>query len=603
MENHNYLDLINDIINRNPNNRIKTLIMENYECHEYTVVDFDEHYNVLVGESRQGKSATLRCLDWIYYNDSVKTKKDSKMPPFVMINKKECRGTVKLFNDFEVTRELTPSKNRYIINHPEFQTPLILQGFGVHVPKEVESILGAYKIKLDDDKDIKLTTLSQGNGWFLIDDSFSSTVKSKVIGLIYGVHYIDKAIKDTKNDLDKSNRNASRLEEEVSDLTEKAKQYEYLSELKKNIDEIQCIYDQASKYSKLADELIDLQINYKSVCKEYKEAVELIESLQDIDNVENLILRLDNEINRLKDITDLANRYGTVKEDIFTCERIISYEEAVKSSAEIVSNIEHLVGEIRQIEGFNNSYIEIKEKIKENEKIISFEESVLHAEKMVTEADGEYDRGSRLKPLAEELKDKNMRISNCNMIINLSKDIPSAEKIVDNLISECERAREIQKLATPYKGILHELRIIENILEQAKDIDVAYDLVTKAITLNESGVSLDKLALPYKKCISELADIDCLLDQTKDIYQASTILEQSETLLNNYNFLMDLKQKYIKILDSIKYEDDILRGKTRELDEYISKYEVVLRELGICPVCMSEINETVIGHLIAELHE
>jgi DNA repair exonuclease SbcCD ATPase subunit len=48
---------------------IKRLILENFQSHKYSEVDFAAGLNVIVGPSDTGKSAVIRALKWVLYNE------------------------------------------------------------------------------------------------------------------------------------------------------------------------------------------------------------------------------------------------------------------------------------------------------------------------------------------------------------------------------------------------------------------------------------------------------------------------------------------------------------------------------------------------------
>lgn len=48
---------------------IKKIILQNFQSHKYTVIELDEELNVIVGPSDSGKSAIIRALKWVLYNE------------------------------------------------------------------------------------------------------------------------------------------------------------------------------------------------------------------------------------------------------------------------------------------------------------------------------------------------------------------------------------------------------------------------------------------------------------------------------------------------------------------------------------------------------
>ena len=48
---------------------IEKVILENFQSHKFTSVEFDRGLNIIVGASDSGKTAILRAIKWALYND------------------------------------------------------------------------------------------------------------------------------------------------------------------------------------------------------------------------------------------------------------------------------------------------------------------------------------------------------------------------------------------------------------------------------------------------------------------------------------------------------------------------------------------------------
>src|SRR6185312_5624229 len=87
---------------------IRNLRIENFQSHEVTEMAFDDGLNVIVGASDQGKSAVIRALRWLLFNEP-------RGSDFMRVGANNSRVTVELADGARVTRERTPSRNRYIV--------------------------------------------------------------------------------------------------------------------------------------------------------------------------------------------------------------------------------------------------------------------------------------------------------------------------------------------------------------------------------------------------------------------------------------------------------------------------------------------------------
>ena len=176
--------------------KLRRLTVENFQCHEFTEIDFSPGFNVIIGESDQGKSALLRALKWLLYNEP-------RGADFIRIGATETRVTVLLTDGCQITRERTPSRNRYYLLLPG-QEENIFAGFGSRVPREIQDALGMGKVKLDEDLERALNLGEQLEPPFLLAETGS--VKAKAIGRLYGVHIVDAALRETLRDKTGPNR-------------------------------------------------------------------------------------------------------------------------------------------------------------------------------------------------------------------------------------------------------------------------------------------------------------------------------------------------------------------------------------------------------------
>ncbi|MCG4585937.1 AAA family ATPase, partial [Anaerosalibacter bizertensis] len=83
---------------------IKKVVLENFQSHKYTELEFDEHLNVIVGPSDQGKSAIIRGIKWALFNEPSGNF-------FIREGANDCSVTV-IFNDnTKIKRYKSKSKN------------------------------------------------------------------------------------------------------------------------------------------------------------------------------------------------------------------------------------------------------------------------------------------------------------------------------------------------------------------------------------------------------------------------------------------------------------------------------------------------------------
>ncbi len=88
---------------------LKTVILENFQSHKYSIVEFNEGLNVIVGPSDTGKSAIIRGIKWALYNEPAGDY-------FIREGgERDCTVTLEFSDNTKVKRYRSKSKNVYIL--------------------------------------------------------------------------------------------------------------------------------------------------------------------------------------------------------------------------------------------------------------------------------------------------------------------------------------------------------------------------------------------------------------------------------------------------------------------------------------------------------
>lgn len=164
-------------------------------------MQFAPGLNVITGPSDQGKSAIIRALRWVLFNEPRGT-------DFIRAGAGKALVSVWLDNGVMISRERSSSRNRYTLQYPG-QEEMILEGFGSEVPLEVRQAHGIRKVMLDTDTEVVLNIAGQLEGPFLLN--VSGATRAKAIGRVYGVHLLDAAVRSCLRD-------TARLEQRLHEI-------------------------------------------------------------------------------------------------------------------------------------------------------------------------------------------------------------------------------------------------------------------------------------------------------------------------------------------------------------------------------------------------
>ncbi|ERN53352.1 AAA family ATPase [Alkalihalophilus marmarensis] len=244
-------------------NNIASLRLENFQSHLDTTIEFSAGLNVLVGQSDSGKTAIIRGVRWVLFNQPRGT-------DFMRVGADFARVTLTFTHGVTIVRERTSSKNRYIIKEPN-KEDLVLEGFGIHVPQEVLDAHGMEPLRVDRDHDLIIHLSQQLDGPFLLEQT--SSLRAKTIGRISGAHFLDMAIRDTSKDLSGLNQRVKMEETELEHLTGELEPYQTLDKQRTKLDQAGEKLDKLKQAERKLDNLYELKSALQKLSKEKEETV------------------------------------------------------------------------------------------------------------------------------------------------------------------------------------------------------------------------------------------------------------------------------------------------------------------------------------------
>ena len=108
---------------------IKKVILENFQSHKYSELEFDKKFKCYSRTIDQGKSAIIRGIKWALYNEP-------SGDFFIREGENECSVTIVFSDNIKIKRYRSKTKIYYYLydNNGE---EIIFEGFGTKVPEEI----------------------------------------------------------------------------------------------------------------------------------------------------------------------------------------------------------------------------------------------------------------------------------------------------------------------------------------------------------------------------------------------------------------------------------------------------------------------------------
>jgi len=207
---------------------IKSVEIKNFQSHEYTLVEFKDGLNTIIGESNSGKTSILRAIRWCLDNEP-------KGSDFITTGRDDCSVTVMFDDGTSITRQRTRNDSgTYDVVGKTIQPDGTVskwtqtyKGFANNLPIEIMNIHQMPKINLTKDICTHLNMMSQLDGPFLVTES--PQVKAAIIGRLTGTQIIDLGIKETNKKILSNSKTIKTYSQEKTDRENELFRYQYLS--------------------------------------------------------------------------------------------------------------------------------------------------------------------------------------------------------------------------------------------------------------------------------------------------------------------------------------------------------------------------------------
>ncbi|OPZ86490.1 MAG: chromosome segregation protein [Firmicutes bacterium ADurb.Bin419] len=455
---------------------INKVLIENFQSHEYTELDFHTGLNVIIGPSDHGKSAVIRAIKWVLYNDP-------RGNDFIRQGTNFARVTLWLNNGDKIVRERTPSKNRYILSDSDGNTN-VYEGFGNEVPHEIIKAHGIPKIMLDTDMNSSLNIGGQLEGPFLISESGS--VRAKAIGRLTGLHIIDKSIRDSATDLRRENQTRDRLSQDLDSVEEKLKEYQYLDALEDRIKESSKQIEKIEGYLNKISTLTNIRNSLSDIDKKYSESAYEISMLQKIDECEVLLKSIEIDFMRLKTTDNLRTRYIDNTLLVGEMKKTLSETDKVDNALSLLKEINEKTYVSDRMIKARSVLEDIENDIKIAAKILDNTHNIIKSDDIVNQIEENIKKSAKLVNIKGKLDEYNREIDKVQGVLLQSVDASEFNVIINNIGEKNEMLVKLEAIKNKYAPILNNINEGNNYLNANKK-EIEKHLKAYTEILKESG--------------------------------------------------------------------------------------------------------------------
>ena len=303
---------------------ISETVINNFQSHENTRLEFSERMNVLFGESDHGKSSIIRGIKWNVLNrpNGDRFRRHDTDETSVIITKSDAPSVTRLRSD---------KINQYLIKGKKDP----YKALRAEVPEDVSTVLNL------DETNIQ----SQDEVYFLIDQS--SGFISKKLNKVSGLEITDKVIKqanseykEVKKDRDSTNVKLVDVKQKILDIDWVDKANKFLSKLEK----LQAVIASSeSKFEMISDILSELK-----VLKDKKKKFISEDCIKFMDKLFGLKNKIEVKKERYEEITELLSDLAEQKKalsaiTVIDVSELENMSESIESEQDRYDDIENII--------------------------------------------------------------------------------------------------------------------------------------------------------------------------------------------------------------------------------------------------------------------
>ena len=344
--------------------KIAKIKLHNFQSYTDQEIELSGGYNVILGESNQGKTSILRAIRFV-----AECKPTGK--GLIRKGTDEAQVILTLENGTIIERFIGKKDNGYRIFYPD---GTVSEG-NTRMVTEVQRVIGWNNLQIGDKEELSINYLKQGDGWFLTSET--ATDKARILGSLNNTDGADAVIKDVEarnsainDDIKHENVEIANLVAEIDDVTTK----------REALASIKSIIEKAIIVEKIYDYLDKLK-DYEEKSAELEEIDSIFNSLQ----LEQFALQIKNKLFKLAMVMDKLAVIDKEQKAISEYNQIINELSCIDSTQALVENVKNDLRRYGTIERWSavfnaesNNIMELNKQLEQLQRIDDIDTQQIH---------------------------------------------------------------------------------------------------------------------------------------------------------------------------------------------------------------------------------
>lgn len=279
---------------------ISAVEIKGFQSHVESVFDLGPGLNVITGPSDAGKTAIIRAVRWVAFNEPTGE---------AYVNQSVGGAEVKLLLDSGqvITKRRRKGKTSYLIQQDQGDEGSLFEK--AEVPEEVKHMLGINKQTFGD-FETALNFAFQLDAPFLISETASAG--AKVLGKLAGTEAVDVAVKAVNKDTVAARNERTQANREVERINGDLLKYADIDQAKEALDLAEMVVKQIEEQHEKGESLKKLHNDFTVLTGLLEAYQERLDKLTDLPALEEDLKNIEKAQKRYDTILDLFNRYNSL---------------------------------------------------------------------------------------------------------------------------------------------------------------------------------------------------------------------------------------------------------------------------------------------------
>ncbi|MEN2464963.1 AAA family ATPase [Ornithinibacillus sp. JPR2-1] len=420
---------------------ITQVSLKGFQSHVNSVFNLGQGLNVVTGPSDAGKTAIIRAVRWVAFNDP-------QGESFLNEAVGEAEVKITLANNAVITKTRRKGKTTYVVQlDPDDEGSVFEKS---EVPLEVKKLLGIEKHSFGDFESA-LNFSFQLDAPFLISETASAG--AKVLGKLAGTESVDLAIKGVSKDTYAARQLRTQAEKDMERITGSLLEYQGIDDAKQMLETAEMLLEQVEVSNDKFENLKEYKHLYELARERVTNYVLTIDRLAhvpalevDLQNIEKAQQRYDMLLQFYSDGHRLQERINQLDQELWKFEGLPEASNLVESVSSCEERLS-LLNILRQ------SYQKYTNDVKRATDVQQVTREIDTAAEGLTESERNLGRLIELRTLKAEYNQAFINVRNAESRLENFKSIEAVEEILTDMDKKAERLTELNNLQSAFSYI------------------------------------------------------------------------------------------------------------------------------------------------------